>query len=240
MPLNRKSPPARFPKKALPADAGNEIWLVTLSDLLMLLLIFFVLLFAVILHRQNQAVATPAAPPPPAASVEAPPAPALPPARDVVPPPPSQTAALEADLAELLGERTEREVTLERRSNTIVVTLPERIVFDSGRSELKGSVQPLLEQVARFIRNHPEVAVEVHGHTDDRPISSPRFPSNWELSADRATQVAKALVRLGTDPVRLSVRGFGEYRPLAANDSDLNRVKNRRVEVQFSLLSAGP
>ena len=127
---------------------------------------------------------------------------------------------------------------MERRSHSIIVTFPERIMFDSGRSELKGAVRPFLEKVALFILNHPDVSIEIQGHTDDRPINSPRFPSNWELSADRATQVAKALVGLGTDPSRLSVRGFGEYRPLVANDNDLNRLKNRRVEIQFSLLPA--
>ncbi len=238
VPLKRQGNPLHFQKRSLPTEAGNEIWLLTLSDLLMLLLIFFVLLFAVILHQQRRAVATPPPPLPPrqveAPSANTPPREALP-----VPPPKEATVALASDLADLLGEnQADQGVTVERRFHSIIVTFPERIMFDSGRSELKGAVRPFLEKVALFILNHPNVSIEIQGHTDDRPINSPRFPSNWELSADRATQVAKALVGLGTDPSRLSVRGFGEYRPLVANDDDLNRVKNRRVEIQFSLLPA--
>ncbi len=236
VPLKRQGNPLHFQKRSLPTEAGNEIWLLTLSDLLMLLLIFFVLLFAVILHQQRQAVATP---PPPVPVAETPPAKTQP--LQVVPEalPKEATVALASDLADLLGEnRADQGVTVEQRSHAIIVTFPERIMFDSGRSELKGAVRPFLEKVTLFILNHPDVSIEIQGHTDDRPINSPRFPSNWELSADRATQVAKALVGLGTDPSRLSVRGFGEYRPLVANDDDLNRLKNRRVEIQFSLLPA--
>ena len=238
VPLKKKGNHLRFQKRSIPTETGNEIWLLTLSDLLMLLLIFFVLLFAVILHQQRQAVATPPPPAPPK-QVEAPPVNTPP--REAVPvaPPKEATVALASDIADLLGEnQADQGVTVERRSHSIIVTFPERIMFDSGRSELKGTVRPFLEKVALFILNHPDVSIEIQGHTDDRPINSPRFPSNWELSTDRATQVAKALVGLGTDPSRLSVRGFGEYRPLVANDNDLNRLKNRRVEIQFSLLPA--
>jgi chemotaxis protein MotB len=140
---------------------------------------------------------------------------------------------LELDLQTLVGG--EQGVTVERRSSHIVATFSERFLFDSGHSDLKRSVDSLLKKVAFFILEHPELSVEIDGHTDDRPIKSSRFPSNWELSADRATQVAKALVGLGVEPTRLSIKGFGEYRPRYANDSDENRLKNRRVEIQFSL-----
>jgi len=80
------------------------------------------------------------------------------------------------------------------------------------------------------------LAVEVQGHTDDRPINNMRYPSNWELSADRAMGVSKALIGLGVNPTRLSVKGFGEYRPHVPNDSDDHRLNNRRVEIQFSIL----
>ena len=241
IPLKKKGnpSPSHLQKRSIPTETGNEIWLLTLSDLLMLLLIFFVLLFAVILHRQNQAVATPLPPAPLKPVMQTPLANAHPSLPEAVPdtPPKETTASLEADLAGLLREnQNEQGVTVERRSHSIIVTFPERILFDSGKSQLKDSVQPQLEKVALFLLDHPDVSIEIHGHTDDRPISNQRFPSNWELSADRATRVAKALVRLGTDPARLSVRGFGEYRPLLANDNDLNRLKNRRVEIQFSLL----
>jgi chemotaxis protein MotB len=82
---------------------------------------------------------------------------------------------------------------------------------------------------------HPYLRVEVQGHTDDRPINTKRYPPNRELSVDRATQVVKTLIALGLDPAQISGKGFGEYRNLYPNDSDSNRGKNRRVEIQFSL-----
>jgi chemotaxis protein MotB len=235
----------RFRKRAVTSDAGNEIWLLTLSDLLLLLLISFVLLFGMILHRQGQAVAPPPVPVKPAQQtlppVTQPSTQPLPPESVADGAPKEAAASLESDLVGMLGDdRIDQGVTVERRTRSLVVTFPERIIFASGMSELKNSVRPLLEKVSVFILDHPNLSIEIHGHTDDRPISNRRFPSNWELSADRATQVARTLVQLGTDPSRLSVRGFGEYRPLVANDSDLNRLKNRRVEIQFSLAPPDP
>ncbi len=237
-PVKREGAPRRLHKKAIPAETGNEIWLLTLSDLLMLLLIFFVLLFGLILQRQGQDAAPPPLPANPV--MPAPAAVALPSPPEALPafsPMEEAAASLESDLAGMFGDsQAEGGVTVERRSHSIVVTFPERIMFDSGLSQLKPSVHPLLAKVTLFIQDHTDVSIEIQGHTDDRPISNQRYPSNWELSADRASQVAKALVQQGIHPQRLSIKGFGEYRPLHANDSDQNRLKNRRVEIQFSLI----
>jgi chemotaxis protein MotB len=238
-PLKKEGNPWCLQKRSIPAETGNEIWLLTLSDLLMLLLIFFVLLFGLTLHQQSKTVAPPplpvnAIPVMPASSTETQPSPP-----EAIPgfSPTEAASSLESDLVAMLGDnQVEQGVTVERRSQSIVVTFPERIMFDSGLSQMKPSVRPLLEEVSVFILGHPEVSIEIQGHTDDRPISNQRYPSNWELSADRASQVAKALVQQGIDPQRLSIKGFGEYRPRYANDSDLNRLKNRRVEIQFSLI----
>jgi chemotaxis protein MotB len=128
-----------------------------------------------------------------------------------------------------------QDVTVERRSTYIVLTFPERIMFDSGQAEVKPTVQPLLEKVAAIILNRPELVVAIHGHTDDRPIHNRRYPSNWELAVDRSTQVARVLIQMGIQPTRLSIKGYGEDHPLYPNDSDDNRMKNRRVEIQFFL-----
>ncbi len=236
---SRRGLPVRLQRRAVDSETGNEIWLLTLSDLLVLLLIFFVLFFGISLHRQGRAVPTP----PPASPVEeSAVAPlVLPRAAHPEPSPVQAFASLESDLVGLLGEHpAEQGVTVERRPQGLIVIFPEQILFDSGLSRLKPSVGPLLEKVSRFILDHPGVSTEIHGHTDDRPIHNPRYPSNWELSADRAAQVAKALVEQGTPPERLSIKGFGEYRPLQTNDSDLNRLKNRRVEIQFSVPPSTP
>lgn len=228
--------PLRSLAKSVPAEAGNEIWFLTLSDLLMLLLIFFVLLFGITIKQQNN----PAAPPAPAV------APALPVAavreQPVVQHVSSNSTAeaanalLAADLTSIIGDNSGLQgITVARHSRYVVLTFPEQIIFDSGQAQLKSSAQPILEQVAVFIHNHSNLAVEIQGHTDDRPISNRRYPSNWELSADRATQVAKSLIQLGINPAKISTRGFGEYHPLYDNKSAADRLKNRRVELQFSL-----
>lgn len=218
LPLKKAAGSPRFRKHAPPADGGNEIWLLTLTDVFMLLMVCFVLLFGLSLQKQKETAA-------------APPAPAAAPAERA----PQDAEALERELLAVVG----REVTLERRATQIVLTFPERILFDSGQAEVRGDAGPLLEQVAAVVRSRPALAVAIHGHTDDRPIRSRRYASNWELSVDRATQVARALVGMGIEPARLSIRGFGEERPLAANDSDENRTRNRRVEIQFSLAQPG-
>lgn len=143
---------------------------------------------------------------------------------------------MEADLQDTLGKMPEQQgVVVESRMNHVVMTFPEQIMFDSGRSELKQSAQSVLQAVADFIDQHPGLLLEIQGHTDDRPISTSRFPSNWELSADRATQVAHALVALGVHPFRITTKGFGEYHPVAPNAREEGRLKNRRVEIQFSI-----
>ncbi len=212
-----------FQRNSFQADPGNEIWLLTLADVFMLLMICFVLLFGMSLYRQKETVIATAAP---VASVTAPPATQAPAAIKENP--------LESELLAVLGHDRQN-VTVERRSTYIVMSLPEHIVFDSGQAEVKAAVQPLLERVAAVILRHPGLAVAIHGHTDDRPIHNRRYPSNWELSVDRATQVARALVRMGVPSAALALKGFGEDRPLLANDSDDSRRKNRRVEIQFSL-----
>ncbi|NPV04512.1 MAG: OmpA family protein [Syntrophaceae bacterium] len=218
LPLKKAAATLRFQKKSPPADAGNEIWLLTLTDVFMLLMVCFVLLFGLSLQKQKE---TAAAPP---AAVAA----------------PAERAPQDADILEKeLLAAAGRDVTVEKRAMQIVLTFPERILFDSGQAEVRGDVGPLLERLAAVIRSRPALAVAIHGHTDDRPIRSRRYASNWELSVERATQVARALVGMGIEPARLSIRGFGDERPLAANDSDENRTRNRRVEIQFSLAQPG-
>jgi chemotaxis protein MotB len=146
------------------------------------------------------------------------------------------TASIEKDLVSTLNLETDRqEVMVKRAENLVTLTFPEQIVFDPGHARLKPSAQATLDKVASFIKERPYLGVEVQGHTDDQPINNTRYPSNWELSVDRATQVAKALIGLGVNPSQFSVKGFGEYHSLNPNNSDENRFKNRRVEIQFAV-----
>lgn len=231
--------PLRSLAKSAPAETGNEIWFLTLSDLLMLLLIFFVLLFGMALKQQSNTIVSTAPRKVEVSPVLAKEQPAAKPVSATSPAADDANALLESDLLNIIDDNSGLQgITVARHSGNIVLTLPEQITFDSGQAELKSSVLPKLEQIAVFIQKHPTLSVEIQGHTDDRPIASRRYPSNWELSADRATQVAKSMVRLGVSPEKISTRGFGEYHPLYLNDSESNRLKNRRVEIQFSPVSS--
>jgi len=235
LPLKRPWPkPLRSQSKESGAEKGHDLWLLTLSDLLLLLMIFFVLLFGMTLHQQYQGSHSLPQVAVPRKSQETPVemGPAYVPdfaSKGIL-------ASLETDLRAILGdEEGKEEVSLTRQADHLILTFPERIVFDPGRAQLKPSVQPILDKVASLALAHPYLLAEVQGHTDDRPINTKRYPSNWELSVDRATQVAKALIGLGLAPAQISVKGFGEYRTLYPNDNESNRSKNRRVEIQFSL-----
>jgi chemotaxis protein MotB len=237
-----RTPPLSRTRKTASGDNANEIWFLTLSDLLLLLVIFFVLLFGLTWQQQSRqaAINPPAEQPtlPPAQQTEAShsdPRIAGLPAQTKVP------ENLEQALFNSLGLNSEEHgITLERRGPELVLTFPERIAFDTGQAGLKLSAEPILEKVGAFLLTRPEMLVEIHGHTDDRPIRTPRYPSNWELSADRATQVAKSLIRRGINPAQVSVKGFGEHRALAPNDSEFNRLRNRRVEIHFNIPDNGP
>ncbi|ATJ83855.1 OmpA family protein [Halomonas beimenensis] len=107
----------------------------------------------------------------------------------------------------------------------------DRLLFPSGQAELTEAGRALVAERLREVvaRHVGEVAVQ--GHTDDRPIRTPRFPSNWALSSARAIAIVEALIEAGVEPGRLRAVGLADTRPLAANDTPEGRARNRRVEV---------
>lgn len=110
----------------------------------------------------------------------------------------------------------------------IEIEIKADILFPSGVAELSPSARPILEQVAEVLAPFPN-PVQVEGHTDNVPIDTDRFPSNWQLSAARATSVVHLFRDQGIEPMRLAVVGLGEYRPVASNDTPAGRNRNRRV-----------
>ena len=111
------------------------------------------------------------------------------------------------------------------------LTFEDQILFDFGKATINPAGHGLLAQLAKAIQQVPN-AVRIEGHTDNVPIQTKRFPSNWELSVARAVNVVKYFAEVGKlDPRRLSAVGYGESRPLVANDTPANRQKNRRVEI---------
>jgi len=124
----------------------------------------------------------------------------------------------------------------------LVIHLPEFLFFASGESQIRPEAEPLLDRLADVLRKIPnQVAVE--GHTDNRPINTLQFPSNWELSVHRATSLVRYLVEKDhLDPARFAAAGYGEYAPLTTNDEEAGRRLNRRVDIVIKplLISNGP
>lgn len=114
--------------------------------------------------------------------------------------------------------------------NRMVVELPEGVLFDTGRAELKPTGQRVLEQVSEVLRAMAR-DFQVAGHTDNVPIHNARFASNWELSSGRALTVSRFLLEHGMAPERLSAAGYADTQPAATNDSPEGRQQNRRIEI---------
>lgn len=119
----------------------------------------------------------------------------------------------------------------------LAIRLNDQLLFAAGQARVREDAYPLLDLVAETLAGHPQ-DVRIEGHTDDRPMSSSVFPSNWELSSARAASVLRHFENRGVDPRRLSAVGLGEWRPVASNESPAGRAKNRRVEIFMETASA--
>jgi chemotaxis protein MotB len=118
---------------------------------------------------------------------------------------------------------------------SITIRLPDTVLFDQGSAEIRREAVPILGKIAQAAAKTSGCEVLVVGHTDDIPIQTPRFPSNWELSAARASAVVKYLAQSGgMDPSRLAASGYGSSWPAVPNDSAEHRTMNRRVEIKLT------
>lgn len=106
----------------------------------------------------------------------------------------------------------------------IIIQFRGKILFESGSAVLNSEAKPVLDEIIKIISEYSEYMVNIKGHTDNVPISTEKFASNWELSAIRATTVLKYLIEGGIDPVRLTATGYGELFPFSPNNSDENRA----------------
>src|SRR5437762_5465509 len=113
----------------------------------------------------------------------------------------------------------------------LTVEVAEQLFFDSGRATLKEQGKAVLSKVGEALKGYEDKVIRVVGHTDNVPISTAQFPSNWELSAARATTVVRFLQSAGVAPERLTASGRGEFSPVASNDDAEGRRKNRRIEI---------
>jgi chemotaxis protein MotB len=117
------------------------------------------------------------------------------------------------------------------RGGRMLLELPNDVLFDSGRPDLKVEGRGTVLEVAKVLRTMPDRKFQIAGHTDNVKIQSGRFPSNWELSTARAVEVVKKLIDGGMPPQNLSAAGFGEFTPAESNDTPAGRAKNRRIEI---------
>ncbi len=115
--------------------------------------------------------------------------------------------------------------------NRMVVELPEGILFASGDATLKRSGHDTLKEVARVLASLDGRTFQVAGHTDNLPIRTARFPSNWDLSTSRAVNVTHFLIAQGVAPNRISAAGYADTEPVASNDTADGRRQNRRIEI---------
>lgn len=113
----------------------------------------------------------------------------------------------------------------------MVVELPSDILFPSGSARLNAEGRASIAEVSRVLAEIPDRQFQVEGHTDNVPISTAQYPSNWELAAARAITVTKAMIEAGMAPERLSAASYGEYKPAQPNDTREGRAANRRIEI---------
>ena len=140
---------------------------------------------------------------------------------------------LRADVLKVVDKNNKNMFSIRKEQNRIVLVLGERITFRKGEASLLDEYRSIFKKIAQFIASKKGFQVVVSGHTDNAPIHTQQFPSNLELSAARAINVATALIDNGVSRERVSVQGFSEYRPLFDNTTPEHRQANRRVEISL-------
>jgi len=132
---------------------------------------------------------------------------------------------------ELSAEIEKKEITIRHETEGLVVSLSELGFFDSGSAEIRTDAQRTFGRIAELLASR-DCRLRIEGHTDDRPIHTPKFSSNWELSTARATELVRILITTYNYlPERLSAAGYAEYHPVASNDTLEGRALNRRVDI---------
>ncbi len=229
-------------------EEGNSAWIVTFADMMTLILVFFILLYTladfedeaykqliesvqVIDGNGNQISVIDFAKsegrnPEPLKAIE-----------DMLGlssgnvPVENLKPALVADLESMISSTDLADgVELAFDGDQINLQIDGRYLFESGEVELKDRARFIFANLAQMFRDYADYSIAIRGHTDDLNIQTIRFPSNWELSAVRATTVLRFFIQQGIDPERMTATGYADYLPLVENNSPANRTRNRRVE----------
>ncbi len=227
-------------------DGGAQRWTVSYSDFVTLLLAFFAGLYS--LELQREAVAAPSAPvaqeePPVPVAVPEPPScdvpiafsgPPLPVPKPPVPATPEELLLDETVRALVRDPALEGRIRVNPEAHGVRLSLGSSVLFEPGKDKVLDSAQEAVAKLGAAL-GRLDGSLTIEGHTDDTPVGTRGFHSNWELSTARATEVLELLVDLhGVEPVRLSASGYGQYRPVATNLTTQGRALNRRIDVVVS------
>ncbi len=123
------------------------------------------------------------------------------------------------------------QLTVSIEKGRIVINLPDNVLFATGHSNVNPQGKEALKQIAAVLKEFSDRSFQVEGHTDNVPIKSSRYPSNWELSTARALNVVHLMIAEGVDAKNISAAGFGEFQPRADNETPEGRALNRRIEI---------
>jgi len=146
----------------------------------------------------------------------------------------AQNKTYQALTAQLQNEIKADEVRIKQLQGQLTVTLIDEILFASGSAEMHTKGRNTLEKIVGTLQGVPDKRIVVRGYTDNEPIGPAlraRYPSNWELSTARSSDVVRFLQAKGIDPKRLEAAGYGEYQPVAPNTTPAGRKENRRIEI---------
>jgi len=224
-------------------EGGADGWLTSYGDLMTLLLTFFILIVSfsnteLIKFRQAMGALQGST----GAMTDAPGSSIIP--KRVPRPDLSSQVRIRNPMDELLdeieqgymAEMESEEISVEKVQDGIIVRLGNNLLFESGQAQLKFRAYQLLEKIGKLILTY-DYHVVVEGHTDNIPINTAQFPSNWDLSAARALNVLKFFIdNTEVNPGTIIAIGRGEYKPIAPNDLLENRSKNRRVEIYLNYM----
>jgi chemotaxis protein MotB len=144
-------------------------------------------------------------------------------------------ATHESLVADLQKEIASGDIQVRMMQDRLQLTVAERLFFESGMADIKPQGRQVLRRIGGNLKKIPQKNIRIEGHTDNVPIGprlKARYPTNWELGAVRAVNVARFLQgEAGIDPLRLSAVSYGQYRPVASNKTEAGRARNRRIEI---------
>ncbi|MBR4730603.1 MAG: OmpA family protein [Prevotella sp.] len=144
----------------------------------------------------------------------------------------SLNMVLTNNLTRSLSKEEMKEVDVQVLKGVVYISLADNMLYKSGSYEINSRAAETLSKIAKIIKDYKDYDVLIEGNTDNVPISKPNIRNNWDLSALRASSVVQALQNdYGVDPKRLTAGGRGEYNPLATNDTELGKQRNRRTQI---------